>query len=260
MKPIHTFSNQGLVLLFSFGLSGCAVTQIRLEPDSSYEQNIAYHQGNKIITSVGKNVVVLRLLTETLFKTQRAEVVTIFLNVSEEPVEFSTENINITASGESLKIFTYDELLREIQAAQSSQALAATLLGISNMINAQQSAYSYHSGTANAYINGPGGGWVYGTYSGYTYDPAAAAIAQSLAQSQMNSDLQQINNSAMQQIENLENTILRKQTVMGYSWHGGVVKFMMPKVKKDIPSVPITINVDVDGDNHEFHFIASRIK
>ncbi len=247
--------NGFVVGLFLF--MSCATTTISLQPDPSCQQQVLYDSGKKMFVSTQRNVVAVRLNTEYLYAGERGEISVCVLNSGKDLFDFGPENIHVRSATDELKVYTYEELVAELEQAWRSQAMAMALVGTLNAVNAQQSAYQYNYGSFNAF--GPGC-VTYGSYSGYTYDPAAAQLAQSIEVARTKSEIAQLNASASLQMQALSDTILRRQTVPPETWFGGVVRFAMPRMRKGIDSLPIIIDVELDGETYDIHLIAQKVK
>jgi len=140
--------NGFVVGLFLF--MSCATTTISLQPDPSCQQQVLYDSGKKMFVSTQRNVVAVRLNTEYLYAGERGEISVCVLNSGKDLFDFGPENIHVRSATDELKVYTYEELVAELEQAWRSQAMAMALVGTLNAVNAQQSAYQYNYGSFNA--------------------------------------------------------------------------------------------------------------
>jgi len=231
-------------------LHGCA-TNLYLNPVKSDQQNSIYQEGTKSLISKKKIIVAIRPSKEIISTNVRPSFIVTVNNTSNESFVFSTENINVMFNGKKIKVFTYQELVEEIENQRKSAALSAALLGMAQVM--QASSPQYHSGNYNATNYGSGDNTnTTGTYTGYTYNPVATIQAQTAANSVMLQNMQMINNSANKSLDRLQNTILMKQTVLPNEWYGGYINTEPLNMKEG--EGLLTVNLDVAGEKHNFEF------
>ena len=190
--------------------------------------------------------------TNTYTSEERPTIVVSVLNGTEEPFNFSTEDIQVFVDGFEHKVFTYDELVEEVKRKEAWATVAAALSGAAESINAANAGYSYNSGTTNtyAYDNFGNSTYSYGSYSGYTYDATAAQKARDAANAKTQANLQAIQNQADSSLNALSSTMLKKTTVFPQSWHGGYVT--IAKISNSEQPHEIKVVVTAAGEEHEF--------
>lgn len=104
-------------LIFSivcFALSGCTST-LRVQPVAAPDQQIMYKDGTEAIISKKRSVVAVRPSKNTYTSEQQPTFVVSVLNGTDKPIVFSTEDITASATGAQLKVFSYDELVTEVE-------------------------------------------------------------------------------------------------------------------------------------------------
>lgn len=240
-------------------LSGCAST-LRVQPVAGPDQTTMYKDGTEAIISKKRSVVVLRPSANTYTSEQRPTFVVSVLNGTDKPVVFSTEDITASVAGTPLKVFSYDELVAEVENKRKWAAVAAALAGAAQSMSAAQAGNQYTYGSYNTSYYGNRGyyGSGYGTYSGYTYNPAAAAQAQAAANAQMNQNFENINSSANAALSDLGRTILKKETVLPNEWYGGYLKLQQTPIPDS--SNTISLKVLFGEEEHLFEFTQTKIK
>lgn len=239
-------------MLISF-LQGCATT-LSLNPIAIEGQKEIYQEGTKTLISPKKSLVAIRPSTNTYQSVQRPVLVVSVLNGTDKPFNFSTEDIEVYVDNNPLKVFTYDELVAEVEKQRAFAAFAVALGGVAQSINAANSGYTYHSGTYNSsyYSNYGYSGYGYGSYSGYSYNPSAALQAQSTANTQMLTNMAVIKSQTNQALNEIGSTILKKSTVFPQKIHGGYIKLDKIPVTKEINNISVKINAG--GEIHDFNF------
>ena len=219
-----------------------------------------YKDGTEVILSKKRSVVAIRPSANTYRSEQRPTFVVSVLNTTDRPITFSTENIVASVGGAPLKVFTYEELVAEVESQRTWAVIGAALSGAAASMNAAQAGNRYTYGTYNTNYYGSRGyyGSGFGTYSAHTYDSGAAAQAQAAANAQTTLNLQNISASAETALSGLSRTILKKETIMPNGWHGGYVRIQKPPVPERANTVSIT--VVLDGEDHYFQFQQTRLK
>lgn len=249
-------------LIFSIvclALSGCAST-LRVQPVAAPDQQTMYKDGTEAIISKKRSVVTVRPSDNTYTSEQRPTFVVSVLNGTDKPIVFSTEDITASAAGSPLKVFSYDELVAEVENQRKWAAVAAALSGMAQSMSAAQAGNQYTYGSYNTSYYGNRGysGYGYGTYSAYTYNPAAAAQAQAAANAQMNQNFENINSSANAALSDLGRKILKKETVLPNEWHGGYVKLQQAPIPETSNS--ILLRVLLGDEEHSFEFMQTKVK
>lgn len=243
-----------ITLFFAIALlQGCAST-MQLAPEALNGQRHIYQQGIETIISQKSTVVEIRPASNSYRSNVRPQFVVAVFNGTNQPFDFSTENIQVYSDEKPIRVFTYDELVQEARRKMAWAAVAAALGGYARTMQAANSGYTYHYGTTNAYAYGSNGqsAYGYGSYSGYSYNAAAAQQAEYAANAETAQEMQAINNAGAQTLSSLASTILKKTTVMPGAWYGGAVT-MAPFPD---PSQPheIKVLVTTGNDRHEFMF------
>ena len=254
------------VAFFSFWLHGC-VSFIGVTSEPSEDQVTVFESGTEAIVSSRTSIVTVRPESQVFQSTVKPTFVVTVLNRSEGPVVFSTENITAEFNESAVQVFSYDELVAEVKKEEAIQAFAAALAGVGRAMNAANAGHQYHYGSVNTssygnsyspYGSSTYSGTGYGTYSGYSYDPAAAQQAQALAQAQTNQDFERISNASESALAQLQNTILRKQTVFPSAWYGGFVK--LEPVALAEGENTLRLLVEFGGEMHPFVFTLTKIQ
>ena len=183
-------------------------------------------------------------------------------NLSPQPVTFSTENVAFTMEGKELKVFSYQELVQEIEQQRRSAAMTHALIGAAGVLGAaMDGGRTYHSGTYQTQTSIYGNNNLYtgdttGVYSGTTYDPLATLQAQNTINAQTANNIAAVNNAADKRLNIVQNRILKKETVLPNTWYGGYVRISNlagPQTPKTIKST-----ISIGKDLHEFFFIFAQ--
>ncbi len=166
------------------------------------------------------------------------------ITLGRESVLLSPSNITVEqmANGEpigSLKVITYEELVRE---EQSRQVMAAILVGVAAGANAAaaNNAGYYNSrstiytprGTATVYTSG--------------YSPAAAQIAKNNAAFENAAMTAAVIERGQQNLAGLEQQVLKANTIMPGEWVGGQAHISPPAKTESGKEYRITVVVGAD--------------
>jgi hypothetical protein len=168
-------------------------------------------------------------------------------NLSGAPLQFSVSNLWVgqLAGGKvvrALKVYTYEELVREEHNRQVVAAVVTGLAAGANAAAASQAGYY----NANATVSGPRGG--VSNVSIHGYDPTAAAIAQSNAAAQNDAMIASTIENGRRNLDVLEKAVIKDNTLFPGEWYGGQVQF---DPLNDNVGKTIVISIQVGSDLHQ---------
>jgi hypothetical protein len=161
---------------------------------------------------------------------------------------------SISASGSiqnkrtALKVFSYDELVKEEKDRQTVAAFATALSAVGGAMAASQAGYVHTTGSVSGNTYGRP---YHGTYSATTYDPYRAQLAGQAAQDRAAADFASLRADGEANLARLNTTILKNHTVMPGEWYGGVIVLAVPP-KDQAGAAEYTISIPFDGEIHEF--------
>lgn len=252
------------VLLFSFMLNmGCAVKYNKISTLPDKNQTFFFKDGRHVIVSRKPNSIATIAASQEKFPINtRPSFIIAVNNLSSQPVTFSTENVAFTMEGKELKVFSYQELVQEIEQQRRSAAMTHALIGAAGVLGAtMDGGRTYHSGTYQTQTSIYGNNNLYtgntaGVYSGTTYDPLATLQTQNTINAQTANNIAAVNSAADKRLNIVQNRILKKETVLPNTWYGGYVRISNlgePKTPKKIKST-----ISIGEDIHEFFFIFAQ--
>src|SRR5262245_61275520 len=136
-------------------------------------QEAITRDGSSALVSTKTHLVMLRTLNSQMDSSARPMFVVALRNMKNQNLQFDASRINATrilddGTIATLKVWSYDELVKEEKNRQTWAAVAAALGGVSRSMDAANSGYSQTTGTFNAYNSY--GGSAYGTYQSTTYN------------------------------------------------------------------------------------------
>lgn len=218
----------------------------------SPDQLVEYEQGVAVIKSVDKNGVVVRLISNQFDSENPPALYVMVANLSNEPFLFSTQNISAEVKGEKVKVYTYEDLKRQIEIERTLNEIAIGLDSASQSFMAAQPRYSYTYGNINTFGYGSYGGSASTYYSGSTwsYDPARVAKAQSAINANATNQMAAAAANARIQTNNLK-VILRENTIKPGEYCAGVIKLDPSSISY---GSQLTLRIDTPQDNHLFYF------
>ncbi|HEY8574422.1 hypothetical protein [Phenylobacterium sp.] len=232
----------------ALALTGCATTYA-LAPIASSNQEVTYDRGAALVMSKKDQGAVRVAPTSTAFEGRMSLGVVAF-NDGSSNFNLGTENVQVfTANGTPVRVFTYEQLVKEAKTAAAWQTFAVALSGAANAYAASQPT------TVNTY------GTAYGSRTGFTnyaststvYNPANAALANSINQAQTNRSLSMISRTLDDTLSGLGDSVLRTTTVEPGRAVGGNVIVNKPKFAKGEPQ-QLRVVVGFAGEEHEFRF------
>ncbi len=244
------------ILMLAIGaLQGCATT-LKLDPVASGEQKEIFQGGTETLISAKQSLVAIRPSANSYQSVQRPSLVVSVTNGTDEQYNFGPENISASVNGQSVKVFTYDELVAEVKRRQAWAAVAAALNGAAQSMNAANAGYTYNSGTYNSSYYGSGYSG-YGSYSGYTYNAAAVQQAQAAANAQTQANMAAIEAQTDKDLNQLSSTMLRKETVFPQKTLGGYIT--LDKLPVPDSANEVIINITVGSEAHQFKFMLTKV-
>ena len=157
------------VIACTYGLTGCASVQIT--PASG--QHMVYSNGIPVVMPLnenGENPCIV-VSGHGSYGSGRVLFDLAFMNRTPKPIDFGTENISVTdGAGKPIRVYTREEIEREIQRAATMQAITVGINACSQSIAAAQTSYTTYSGGYGGYYpNAPSGTY---TGSATTYNPS----------------------------------------------------------------------------------------
>lgn len=252
------------VLLFSFMLNmGCAVKYNKISTLPAKNQTFFFKDGRQVIVSRKANSIATIAASQEKFpiNTRPSFIITVN-NLSPQPVTFSTENVAFTTEGKELKVFSYQELVQEIEQQRRSAAMTHALIGAAGVLGAaMDGGRTCHSGTYQTQTSIYGNNNLYtgnttGVYSGTTYDPLATFQAQNTINAQTANNIAAVNSAANMLLNIVQNTILKKETVLPNTWYGGYIRISSLAESQTPKRIKTTISIG--KDLHEFLFIFAQ--
>jgi hypothetical protein len=236
----------GALLILVPLLPGCVSTEVSSFSPSVDQSAITRDGMAALVSRKPSSIVLIRQAQRQKEAGARPAYVIGILNTSKAPINFAFSGIAVTQTvagvgPKTLKTYSYDELVREEKQRQVAAAILVGLAGAASVAAASNSGYYSGSGTVSG---------AYGTahisYSGY--DATAAAIAQTNASIQNQAMIESAVETGRNNLANLENGIIKDNTVFPGEWYGGVVQFDPPA-----GTWPKTfqVSVTVGGDVHD---------
>jgi hypothetical protein len=236
-------------------LTGCASGEhISLVANSS--QQSLMRDGVPTLLSTQQQVVMLRPAASTVRRGDRPAFVVAVYNRSKRPAELRVSDITALQTGLAqqtpIHVYTYDELVAEARRKQAWAAVGVALGGAAGAINAANAGYSSTYGSYSGSASGPYSSvTMNGTYAATTYDPARAYAAQSINNAQTAANFAAIEAQGQQRLGELQNTILKDNTVLPGEWVGGIVVLDRPPKAADGVS-RYQIDVRFGGELYSF--------
>ena len=236
-----------MVVVATLCLGACATTY-SVTPVASASQNLTYDHGAPVVMSKKENGAVRVAPTSTAFEGRMSLGVVAF-NDSKTSANLGTENVRVfTSAGTPVRVFTYEQLVKEAKTRATWQAVAVALAAGANAYAASQPT------TVNTYGSAYGtGGSVNYASTSTIYNPSSAALANSINQAQTNRSINQISNTLDATLAGLGSSVLRTTTIEPGNAFGGNVILDKPKFAKDEEHA-LRVVVTFDGEEHEFKF------
>jgi hypothetical protein len=248
-----------LLLTSPFLLLGCASND-RMELITGSNQEAIVRNGTPALYSRKKHLVMLSANASAISSHERPGFTLAVRNMGSKGVLLTTPSISASGSIENkrtaLKVFSYDELVKEEQERQTVAAFATALSAVGGAMAASQAGYVHTTGSVSGNTYGRP---YHGTYSATTYDPYRAQLATQAAQDRSAADFASLRAEGEVNLARLNATILKDHTVMPGEWYGGVIVLAVPP-KDQAGAAEYTIAINFDGEVHEFKVRQSRLR
>ena len=234
-----------LALTIGISLSACQTTTT-LTPQVGAAQEIVYDHGEATVISKKDKSVARIAATDSPVESRLGLGVGLF-NSSDSQANVGPENVSVaTVSGTTVRVWTYEALVKEAKTRAAWMAVAVAMSGAANAYAAAQPATINSYGTAY----GRGGSSTYSA-SSTIYNPANSVAAQQMVQANTNRNISQISGQLGEVLGSLKGSVLRLTTVRPGEIGAGVIVIDKPKFKKDEPN-NLRITIRFNGDVHEF--------
>lgn len=221
-----------------FFISGCATLPVVIEPIKLKRQEDFLYENKKIIISQKENSsAMVYSYHEIYYEHLFPRFVLVVNNESTFNSNITTGNIEVLFNGETVKVFSYNDLLKIIEKERAMKAFALLMGHLGDSINAQNAGRSYSS-----------------SYHGYQY--SNNNFAQFQAQQIVNQNTMQNANIANQNLLmktlELSQMALKDNTISPGDTYGGF--FQTEKINIKQGNNDLLIKVKFSGDIHTFSF------
>jgi hypothetical protein len=226
--------------------------------------------GVPALVSKHKYVVMLKPASAVIRSYGRPAFVVAVYNPTRGPTELLVSGISARQTDAKnqavdVHVYSYEELMAEVQRKQRWATFAAALGGAARGMSAANAGYTHTSGiysgrtygTYSGSLNGTYSASTTGVYSATTYDPGRAYAAQQMANAQTSADFARIRANGQQALDELQNSILKDNTVLPGEWIGGVVVLDTPVETNG--SANYSIDVRIRGEIHTFAVTQARV-
>lgn len=234
---------------------------LKLQSDGS--QKARWENGRQQIDDAGKTTMV-RLVSSKGVVSKRTSFTLFALNGGADAFDLGPENILVLlGDGSTLRMLNYDDLTREERRRQGWQNVALAFTVIARSMSAANAGNSYATGTYSGSTMGhvgavPFGAQTFGTATVHSYDAGAAAAAGVVAAEENRRDIHDLAESQAANMAAIDN-VMQRTTVDPGNAFGGTVFFDLPSnVRAAKDPVPITLVVQVGGEEHRFRGTIQR--
>lgn len=174
-------------------------------------------------------------------------------NTGPDAFDIDTANVRVHSDKRSsLKVFTYDDLVKEEKQRAVAAAIIVGIAGGINSYNAAQASTVRTSGTYQSHTSTSYGSVsTTGNYSGTVHDPLRGQIAMSVANAQTSATLTSISQRTDANLSYLKGTVLKRTTLFPGTRHGGEITFEAPALNQKEERTYF-ITVTAGADTHQF--------
>jgi hypothetical protein len=255
-------------------LTGCA--QVALDVPTEQVGRVPMMDGRPVLISKKRNTAFISFSPEAFPAGQRGLINLAVKNGAGKPFNIGPENVQVVADGKALKVFSHEDITREIKARAAAAAFAVAMAGAGQAMAASMPATTTTYGTTRNYGNfygtarpayggynpvnysGNYSGW--GTYSGTstTYNPAATAGALAAINANTTQQVGMINQNRAAAMQDAS-AMLKTTTVPPGQIYGGNVVFKLPPAPGKNPKM-LQVTVFTPNDTHQFNVLYKPAK
>jgi hypothetical protein len=236
-----------VVAASALALGACASTYA-LTPSATAAQQVSYDHGTAVVMSKMENGAVRVAPTSTAFE-GRLSLGVVAFNDGKTPQNLGVENVKVfTAAGVPVRVYSYEQLVKQAKNAAMWQAIAVGLAAGANAYSASQPTTVQTNGS----IYGSGG---YAHYASNTtvYNPTNAALANAVNDANTQRSMSQIGATLDATLAGLGNSVLRTTTIVpGEAFGGNIIADKPRFAKGDEPALRVLVTFA--GEEHEFRF------
>jgi hypothetical protein len=229
-----------LALVLASGVVVADARVIEWAPDTV---GLEFDRGKGVVWDIRENVSISMSFEPSDRKTGE---LTIFIrNRSEAPFTVYADKLTIkTDGGQVLRVWTKEDLVKFVKKMQFWATVANGVAAAADGYSAGQSGYRTERGDYSALVDGRR---VSGSYTATVRDDAAAEEARDRAAYRASERQEQTEMSADALLRDIEQRAWSNQTLYPSDSFMASAVFDVPKKKRNV-SIPITIELDVDGE------------
>lgn len=250
-------------------VTGCAQVALDVPPEQA--GRVPMMDGRPVLISKKRNTAFVSFSPEAFPAGQRGLITLAVKNGAGKPFNVGPENVQVVADGKALKVFSHQDITREIKAQAAAAAFAVALAGAGQAMAASMPATTTTYGTTSNYGNfygtarpayggynpvnysGNYSGW--GTYSGTstTYNPAATAGALAAVNANTTQQVGMINQNRAAAMQDAA-SMLKTTTVPPGQTYGGNIVFKLPPAPGKSPKT-LQVTIFTPSDTHQFNVL-----
>jgi len=235
-------------------LSGCA-TSVQMKPVAVDGQQEIFVDGAPVLVSTKGSTVKIKRTSQSHDSRLRPKFSISIANNTSSPFTFGTENISVQCANKPIKVYSYDELVTEVNEKTRSAELSTAISGAFRANAAATNAgNTRHNGSV--YSNSGGSA----TYYESSYNAGAAQQARNSEDAKTQVEIADVRNNAAQGLAYYSANILKKNTLNpGGTLTGDVLTVpILPPEKETESEVDVTVNAG--GELHQFKFLVQKIQ
>ena len=239
------------IAALSISLLGCETTQpsIKLMPEALTGQRIIDQGGADAVISHKNTSAAVRPPSEA-FLLESRPMLYISVYSADKPFDFSTEDIQVFVDGNSHRVFTYDDLVNEVD---QEQGRIAEALNSKYKAQTRKTAEDAVKSSSDPEVFSPSDNSnTIGDSSNYGYKLDVNSIAQDQGRNNAMMQAQEVARAKQKQqaVSFLSKNVLKNTTVQPKTWYRKYV--VVEKIPGSAQSSDINVIIKVAGEKHEF--------
>lgn len=242
------------VALTVLALSGCTTT-VRLQPVAGVDQQEIFIDGVPVLVSTKASTVKVRRSDAPYDSRARLAFSISVTNTTTTAFIVGSESVTVQMAGKPVKVFGYDELVKETNDNAKNEALSKAITGTFSANAAASQAGTTHHNAAVYGKNGESAN-VYGT----SYNAGAAQQARNAEDAKTQAEIAAIQRNAEKSLIYYSTRILKKNTLTPGATATGDVLTAPMQLSEKATEGDVDLTVSTGNETHQFKFILRKLK
>lgn len=234
--------------------TGCASTyNIQAQPKEGQVSKL--NDGSEQVLSEKTHIVSVSPVSQRVQSDRRISLIVSIANTSSSKLYVGPELMRASIGSREATVLSHEQLVEEAEGAARSKRIGAALQAFSASLNANAAATTNYSGTYQNNYYGSQSGYLgnsTGSFYGQSYNAAQAAQIREQANQNSAIQMRQASEEEANTLSHLQKTAFKKHELSPGEMYTKIVT-LQPARNLD-GSLPMTFEIDLNGELHQFDF------